>query len=331
MELRETQRAVTPFGGLVVFLEFLRHVGYREAVSKYLLFRLTSPNAIDPAETFTAFLLTVVAGARRFAHTSLLRADVALHAVLGISRFPVDDTIRNLFKRFGQGQCQRLFSGLWSWQLERLPGCLTGYSLDLDSTVFERYGRQQGALRGPNPRKHERPSHHPLVAVLAEVHFLLHGWLRSGNCGTARGVVEFLKEAVALLPEKHALRVVRADAGFFDQQLLGFLEQRGLSYIIVARLTLWLKREAARVSAWRALDEHYAAGELSATPGLGPPKPLRGDPRAAACRAPLAGKKVTRCSRLHLPRLRQQSRAPTGRAPSATITTGRTWKIASPN
>jgi hypothetical protein len=31
----------------------------------------------------------------------LLRADVALHAVLGISRFPVDDTIRNLFKRFG--------------------------------------------------------------------------------------------------------------------------------------------------------------------------------------------------------------------------------------
>jgi hypothetical protein len=53
---------------------------------------------------------------------------------------------------------------------------------------------------------------------LAEAHFLLHGWLRSGNCGTARGVVEFLKEALARLPEKHALRVVRADAGFFDQQ-----------------------------------------------------------------------------------------------------------------
>jgi len=99
--------------------------------------------------------------------------------------------------------------------------------------------------------------------VLAEAHFLLHGWLRSGNCGTARGAVEFLKEALALLPEKHGIRVVRADAGFFDQQLLGFLEQRGLSYIIVARLTLWLKREAARVTQWRALDEHYAVGEFS--------------------------------------------------------------------
>jgi hypothetical protein len=263
VELRETQRAVTPFGGLVVFFEFLRQVGYREAVSKHLPFRLTSPNAIDPVETFTAFLLSVVAGARRFAHTSLLRADVALHALLGIARFPVDDTIRNLFKRFGQGQCQHFFSGLWSWQLERLPECSAGYSLDLDSTVFERYGQQQGALRGPNPRKHGRPSHHPLVAVLAEAHFLLHGWLRSGNCGTSRGVVEFLKEALVLLPEKHILRVVRADAGFFDQQLLGFLEQRGLSYIVVARLTRWLKREAARVTQWRALDEHYAVGEFS--------------------------------------------------------------------
>ena len=126
VELRETQRAVTPFGGLVVFFEFLRQVGYREAVSKYLPFHLTSPNAIDPVETFTAFLLSVVAGARRFAHTSLLRADVALQALLGISRFPGDDTIRNLFKRFGQGQCQRFFSGLWGWQLARLPECSAG-------------------------------------------------------------------------------------------------------------------------------------------------------------------------------------------------------------
>jgi len=148
VELRETRRAVTPFGGLVVFFEFLRQVGYCEAVRQHLPFRLTSPNAIDPVETFTAFLLSVVAGARRFAHTSLRRADVALHGLLGIARFPVDDTIGNLFKRFGQGQCQRFFSGLWNWQLERLPECSSGYSLDLDSTVFERYG-SRGRCAGP--------------------------------------------------------------------------------------------------------------------------------------------------------------------------------------
>src|SRR5258708_10680535 len=226
VELRQAPRAVTPFGGLVVFFEFLRQVGYGEAVRQHLPFHLTSPNAIDPVQTFTAFLLSVVAGARRFAHTNLLRADVALHELLGIARFPVDDTIRNLFKRFGQGQYQRFFSGLWNWQLERLPECSSGYSLDLDSTVFERYGRQQGALRGPNPRKHGRPSHHPLVAVLAEAPFLLHGWLLRGNCGTARGVVEFLKEALALLPGKHGHRAVPAHGGFLRPQFSALFAQR---------------------------------------------------------------------------------------------------------
>src|SRR5260370_40170422 len=133
--------------------------------------------ARDAAGGFSSLLFSVVAGARRFAHTSLLRADVALQALLGIARFPGDDTIRNLFKRFGQGQCQRFFSGLWGWQLERLPECSAGYSLDLDSTGFERYGRQQGALGGPTPRKHGQPSHHPLGTVLAEAPLLLHAWL----------------------------------------------------------------------------------------------------------------------------------------------------------
>ncbi len=112
VELRETRRAVTPFGGLVVFGEFLGKIGYAEAVRKHLPFRLTSPNAIDPVQTFTAFLLSVLAGARRFAHTGLLRADQALQQVLGIRRFPSDDTIRNWFKRFGQGQNYRFYSAL---------------------------------------------------------------------------------------------------------------------------------------------------------------------------------------------------------------------------
>src|SRR6266853_809590 len=261
--LRETQRAVTPCGGIAVFISFLGKIRFVKVVREHMPIRWRSPNQIDPTSTYTAFLISVLVGARRFAHASLLRGDRALHALMGLERFPTDDTIRNLFRAFGMGQVQRLYEPLAEWQMQRLPQREEGYTLDLDSTVFERYGQQEGSLKGHNPRKHGRPSHHPLLAVLSEAHFLLHGWLRSGNCGTSRGVEEFLKEALALLPEKHALRVVRADAGFFDQQLLGFLEQRGLSYIIVARLTLWLKREAARVNSWRALDQHYAVGEFS--------------------------------------------------------------------
>jgi DNA-directed RNA polymerase subunit N (RpoN/RPB10) len=98
--------------------------------------------------------------------------------------------------------------------------------------------------------------------VLGEAHFLLHGWLRSGNCGTARGAEEFLKEALALWGQRQKIRLLRADSGFFDGQLLDYLEQHDLPYIVVAKLTMWVKRAAQRVETWTALDEHYSAGEF---------------------------------------------------------------------
>src|SRR3984893_18426354 len=260
--LRETRRAVTPFGGVAVFLSFLGKIGFVEAVRQHMPIRFKSPNHIDPTFTFTAFLVSVLVGARRFAHVSLLRGDRALHALLGMTRFPTDDTIRNLFRRFGMGQVQRLFEPLAEWQMQRLPLRDEGYTLDLDSTVFERYGKQEGSLKGHNPRKHGRPGHHPLLAVLSEAHFLLHGWLRSGNCGTSRGVVEFLKEALALWGQRQKIRLLRADSGFFDDKLLSFLEQRLLPYIVVAKLTRWVKRAAQRVEQWTILDDDYAVGEF---------------------------------------------------------------------
>ena len=260
--LRETERALTPFAGVVVFLEFLNRIGLVKKVMASIPVVHRSPNSIPPAQTYIAFLISVVVGARRFAHTSWLRGDRALHELLGIDRFPSDDTIRNLFLRFGMGEVVRFFEPMTEWMMERLPVRPEGHSLDLDSTVFQRHGQQQeGAAKGYNPGRTGRLSHHPLLAVLAESHFIMHGWLRSGNSGTGRGVTEFLKEALALWGKRGVLRVIRADAGFFADALLTFLEERVLDYIVVGRLTLFVRREIARIAQWRALDEDYAVGE----------------------------------------------------------------------
>jgi len=94
--LRETQRAVTPLGGVAVFVAFLHKLGFVEKLRQHMPIQWKSPNHIDPTATFIAFLVAVLAGARRFAHANWLRGDRALHALLGLSRFPIDDTIRNL-------------------------------------------------------------------------------------------------------------------------------------------------------------------------------------------------------------------------------------------
>jgi len=259
VNLAATPKPITPFGGLVSLIAFFDKIGLAERITALIPFSYTSPNSIPPAKTLVAFMISVVAGARRLAHTDWLRADKALHALLGIERFPGTDTVRNFFQRFRQGHIEEFWRPLWKWLLAlSWPMPTEGFSLDLDSTVFQRSGNQEGAKRGYNPSRPGRHSHHPLIAFLAEAPLVLHAWLRSGNTGSARGAVAFLTEAFALMPSHWRLRTVRADSGFFENSLLTFLEARGIPYIVVARLTQNVKRKAAALAQWTVIDENYA-------------------------------------------------------------------------
>src|SRR5438477_10453502 len=71
--LRETQRAVTPFGGVAVFISFLEKISFVKAIQQYMPIDCRSPNHIDPSFTFTAYPVAVLSGAKRFAHARWLR------------------------------------------------------------------------------------------------------------------------------------------------------------------------------------------------------------------------------------------------------------------
>src|SRR5512136_2467804 len=84
--LEETPKAISPFGGLASFISFLGQIGFAREVQQRLPFaEPTSNNAIPLAHALTAFLLAVVVGARRFAHTEWLRADRVVHTFLGLA------------------------------------------------------------------------------------------------------------------------------------------------------------------------------------------------------------------------------------------------------
>ena len=210
--LRETKRAVTPFGGLAVLVELLGRLGVLEAVRERLPFTYRSNNASAPEHILLAFWLGVVVGARRFAHLQMLRADRALQELCGVRAFPCDDTVRNFFRRFGPAQVAAFFPALWQWLFAQQSArtCL----LDLDSTILQRFG-EQGAVRGYNPTRRHGRSHRPLVAFVSEPVLVLHGWLRAGNAAGSRGAVEFLTEALQTVPATWTIGGVRADAAFF--------------------------------------------------------------------------------------------------------------------
>jgi hypothetical protein len=64
-----------------------------------------------------AFLSSVIAGAKRFAHTDWLRFDTAFHVMRGIERFLSIDTVCNHFARFAQRTIEGFRRPLWRWLL----------------------------------------------------------------------------------------------------------------------------------------------------------------------------------------------------------------------
>lgn len=146
VQLHSTLKPVTPFGGLVSLIEFFNTLKLGAVLGRLMPLRYSSPNAIAPEQTLFALIISIIAGAQRLAHTDWLRADRALHALLGIERFPGTDTVRHLLKRFTKPVIEVFWRPLWRWLL--LQGWARpadGWSLDLDSTVFQRRGHQEGA------------------------------------------------------------------------------------------------------------------------------------------------------------------------------------------
>jgi len=251
LQIAYTAKPVSGWGGLVPLMRYCERLGVRALLQRALPDGRTSPNQIPAGEIILAFFAAVLTGATRFAHVERLRADAVVRAILGVARMPSAMTLTRYLGGFVRSQVEHCTEVLWRFTLARLPSMSLGAVLDLDSTVFERYGHQEGALKGHNPRKHGRPSHHPLLAVLAEAKVVCNVWLRSGNAGTARGVGAFLAETLAKLPSGFRLYALRADAGFFVTELLDDLEARGLPYAIAVRMNRLVHRQIVGLTAWR--------------------------------------------------------------------------------
>lgn len=261
IEIHFTDKPVTPWGGMMLFSGIAQQAGLAKALREALPFRLTSPNATDPVDIVLAFMAGVLAGSRRLAHIDRLRWDQGLKTIFGIKRFVCDTTFSRFFRRFGSRQVQEVFEPLMRWQHGLIA--LSGEVLDLDSSVLERYGKQEGALLGYNSKKHRRPTHHPLIATVGDRPWVLHAWLRSGNTSSARGAEAFLDETLALLPQGLWIPFLRADSGFGIEPFLSKVENQFFWYTIVARFTQGLKNQVAKVTDWKDLEPGIAVAETT--------------------------------------------------------------------
>ena len=261
-----TDHPITVWAGVILLRVYFEWIKLREELDETLVeFRKRSNNQIGSVEVMLSWFYGLALGAQRFEHFTRYRRDRLLGELLGIKRFCSPDTLRRLFLRFHYREVTETSERLMRFSLARMRPILMGHTVDLDSTVLCRYGEQEGSLKGYNPSKPGRRSHHPLVAFLAEGRRLLWASMRSGNSGSANGCVEFIKQAVTVLPQRHRIGLLRADAGFFEKRFLEYLESQELPYIIVARLTAVVRKLVIHripSTAWRVVARGIEVADL---------------------------------------------------------------------
>lgn len=265
LEIEFTDKPVTPYGGMAVLMEYFYRIGLRALLEEALPDERTSPNATDVIDICVSFLAAVLCGADRFAHISRIRGDRALGTILDVKRVPSASTLTRYFNTFTQGKVEMMSEKLMGWTFDRLDTKACDSTLDLDSSVFTRYGLQEGAHKGYNPRKPGRPSHRPIFAVLSELKMVANLWLRSGDTADLTGLEQFLSETLAKLPEGVNVASVRADSGFHAEKAFSCFEQRGLSYAVYVRMDRRIQRTIASIGEWSVVegDPHRETADIS--------------------------------------------------------------------
>jgi hypothetical protein len=188
-KLRFTDKEITAWGGRGLMKRMLNQLGFEAALKESGRPQPGSNRGYRPEQLVVQFMLSVWCGANRFEHGEVTRQDPVLQRLFGFQRMANFKAAMRLFRKFSQALNERVLGSLYGWLFRQLA--VEEVTLDLDSTVMTRYGAQEGACLGYNPAKPGRPSHHLLMAFVANTRMMANFWLRPGNAHTLGGAVAF--------------------------------------------------------------------------------------------------------------------------------------------
>jgi hypothetical protein len=238
-------RNMTSQAGLIPVIKFLDGLGFSGLFHRHVYHERADNAQYHLVDMVYLVLIGLVGGARSISQCVVLWSDGIVRRVGGWMRIPDESTVGRVFKEVGERHVSELETlvhearkRVWGRALRAGTSRIAiqcQKMVDADSSVKTVYGRQQGSAKGYNPHKRGAPSYHPLLAFCTDTKEILQAWFRTGSAYTSNGIVEFMKQLLAQLPEYHRI-VFRADSGFFVGALMDLLDLRGHGYLIKVKL-----------------------------------------------------------------------------------------------
>jgi len=248
LKIQYSDKKVTPFGGMKLLKDFIDTTNIIEDLRSVNLPYPQSNAGIDPIDIIQGFWLSIFTGASRYIHADWLRYDTVLQEIFQIKRLPSQATYSRFFHKFSWEKNEEVFALLQQKFLSQIDvGALT---IDLDSSVITRYGNQEGAAKGYNPKKMGRNSHHPLMAFIDQTKMVANAWMRAGNTSDLNNYDAFLTETFDVALKDKEIGLVRADSGFYSNNFLKWFEKRDLNYVIAVKFYQNIKFEIGKIEKW---------------------------------------------------------------------------------
>jgi Transposase DDE domain group 1 len=258
IRLGNPDATLTGMAGLAPFGVFLRRLGIERALHTFDDLK-PGRQVVYPMGAQLRLLLDAAAvGESRVFGIESLGADPLFVHLAGGSVPSIDTVYRDLcrFDDLALAKLELVMANQGLEEVRRLRG--SRVHLDIDTTVEVLFGHQEGALPGPNPRYHGRPSYHPLLAVVAEAGTCVGATLRPGDCGLGgedappiRRYVERVRAAVG--PDGDV--VVRIDAGGDCAEFFDAISSAGAHFLVKAKLTRDLVGAVAHHTKWTTVEE----------------------------------------------------------------------------
>lgn len=258
----------TALGGLNHLAAFVRGLGVdRQLAARFR--RAKAPWSRWPLDRVLRVLLDAhCAGLERLSHFEDLEAEPLLCAQHRVARLPDLKTLYRDLRRFARPDLSRsLGEMLYDLHVQALAR-QQRVVLEFDSTVEILHGEQEGAERGPNPKKPGRLSYHPLLVRDRLSDLVLHHVLRPGSAGAITAALPFVHRTLDLVKDSGPKTEIlaRADAAFDSNAVLAAFERRGAGYVVKMRATPDVAAHVAHLTpqAWRRVEVD-GEGEIMAT------------------------------------------------------------------
>lgn len=260
----DSSSPLTPLGQVVYFIEFLKVSGRLDALLADCPLAYTSPNAPEVRDVVGTWVLSILAGHKRYAHITALRGDHVLPGLMGMGKIVSEDSLRRALKAMPEAD------GL-EWLQRHLDQCthpLLGerYIIDVDTTVKPLYGHQEGAVVSYNPKKPGRPSHVHHSYMLAGLRLVMGVETLPGNEHTGAHSAPGLWALIDAIAHDCRPALLRGDTGVASEGTMRDAEGRGIDYLFKLRLTKNVKRLIERTfskGGWRDAGQGWQGKEES--------------------------------------------------------------------